>query len=146
MRTLIHERVEAARAGTNPTVMCRMPSGWAVLGDVQGFRGYSLLLPDPVVVDLNALDASARVQFLSDMTVIGDALLDVTDAYRINYDILGNTDAALHAHIFPRYSDEPDEYRPRPVWVSPQRNAEPFDVARDKSLMDANAAAIERQR
>jgi hypothetical protein len=25
--TLIHERVEAARAGTNPTVICRMPSG-----------------------------------------------------------------------------------------------------------------------
>ena len=27
MTTLIHERVEAARAGTNPTVICRMPSG-----------------------------------------------------------------------------------------------------------------------
>jgi hypothetical protein len=31
MSTLIHQRVEAARVGTNPTVICRMPSGWAVL-------------------------------------------------------------------------------------------------------------------
>ena len=54
--TLIHERVEAARAGTNPTVICRMPSGWAVLGDAQFLRGYSLLLADPVVADLNALN------------------------------------------------------------------------------------------
>ncbi len=54
MKTLIHERVEMAQAGTNPTVLCRMPSGWAVLGDAQFMPGYCLLLPDPVVPDLNA--------------------------------------------------------------------------------------------
>ena len=31
-----------------------MPSGWAVLGDTQILPGYSLLLPDLVVPDLNA--------------------------------------------------------------------------------------------
>jgi hypothetical protein len=64
MSTLIHRRVEMARAGTNPTVVCRVPSGWIVLGDTQFLRGYSILLPDSVVPDLNALDKSRRIEFL----------------------------------------------------------------------------------
>ena len=111
MPTLIHRRVEAARNGTNPTVICRVPSGWCVLGDVQFLRGYALLLPDPVVPDLNALDQQGRAQFLHDMTVLGDALLEVTGADRINYQILGNLEPALHAHIFPRSRTEPAPYR-----------------------------------
>jgi diadenosine tetraphosphate (Ap4A) HIT family hydrolase len=78
-----------------------MPSGWAVIGDQQFIPGYSLLLPNPVATDLNALTGEQRNQYLSDMVLIGDALLEVTDAYRINYEILGNTEPALHAHIFP---------------------------------------------
>ena len=64
MPTFIHSRVEAARAGTNPTVICRVPSGWAVLADVQFLRGYSVLLADPVVADLNALAPADRARFL----------------------------------------------------------------------------------
>ena len=45
--TLIHQRVKAANEGKNPTVICKMPSGWAVLGDSQFILGYTLLLPDP---------------------------------------------------------------------------------------------------
>ena len=137
MKTLIHERVELARAGTNPTVICRMPSGWAVLGDAQFFAGYSLLLPDPVVPDLNALGPDERRQYLYDMTVIGDALLEVTDAYRINYEILGNLDPALHTHIFPRYKHEPEGYVKGPVYYYPreQRASRPFDAERDRDLI-----------
>lgn len=144
MKTLIHERVEMAQAGTNPTVLCWMPSGWAVLGDAQFIPGYCLLLPDPVVPDLNALDADARRQYLSDMTIIGDALLEVTDAYRINYEILGNTEPALHTHIFPRYLAEPKEYLGRPVFSYPreERSSKPFDLARDYNLMQNIAAVI----
>lgn len=47
MPTLIHRRVAAAQDGKNPTVICRVPSGWAVLSDTQFLRGYALLLPDP---------------------------------------------------------------------------------------------------
>ena len=69
-------------------------------------QGYTLLLPDPVVGDLNDLSVPQRLQYLSNMSVVGDALLEVTEAYRINYSILGNTDPALHAHIHPRYLSE----------------------------------------
>jgi diadenosine tetraphosphate (Ap4A) HIT family hydrolase len=144
---MIHERVEAARAGTNPTVICRVPSGWVVLGDKQPVRGYSLLLPDPVVPDLNSLAKKERLRFLQDMAIIGDALLEVTDAYRINYEILGNTDPALHAHVFPRYMSEPEKLRKIPVWSYErlQMDIAEFDAERDKQLMQSIAASIRRR-
>ena len=148
MPTLIHQRVRAAQKGENPTVICRMPSGWAVIGDRQFIPGYSLLLPDPVVADLNTLTGMKRNQFLSDMAIIGDALLEVTDAYRINYEILGNTEPALHAHIFPRYLSEPEGPRSVPVWVGYSREenlSRPLDLARDGELMKKLATAIRRK-
>ena len=147
MKTMIHERVEAARAGTNTTVITRVPSGWVVMGDVQYLPGYCLLLPDPVVPDLNSLNGEQRMQFLKDMVIIGDALLEVTETYRINYEIQGNTEPALHAHIIPRYMSEPEELRKIPVW-SYERKRMPlnkFDVERDKKLVQEIRNAIQRR-
>ena len=144
MSTLIYRRVEAARQGSNPTVICRVRSGWVVLGDVQFLPGYSLLLPDPVVGDLNALTMIQRSQFLQDMTILGDALLAVTGASRINYEILGNSEAALHAHVFPRYATEPEEKRQKPAWFYDWKSAVAFDAERDGQLMREIAEAIEQ--
>jgi diadenosine tetraphosphate (Ap4A) HIT family hydrolase len=144
---MIQKRVEDARAGINPTVICRMPSGWAVLGDVQFLRGYSLLLPDPVVPDLNALDVQKRAAFLLDMTTLGDALLEVTGAYRINYEILGNTEPELHAHLFPRHMTEPEDRGKQPAWFYEKSHRESvrFDHERDKRLMQDIADAVQRR-
>src|SRR5512136_151265 len=144
MSTLIHERVAAAEAGTNPTVICRMPSGWAVLCDVQFLRGYSLLLADPVAPDLNALDKRQRAEYLLDMAILGDALLEVTGAYRINYEILGNLDPALHAHVIPRYMTEPEDMRKGPPFLygKDYRNSVKFNYERDKELMKQIAEAV----
>ena len=143
MSTLIHQRVEMAQEGENPSVICRMPSGWAVLGDIQVTPGYSILLSDPVVPDLNALSLEDRATYLRDMSIIGDAILEVTDAALINYEILGNSDRALHAHIVPRYANEPDEQRRKPIWLSDLDKAPKFDAERDKELMNRIAQAIE---
>ena len=136
MSTLIRERVELANQGRSPQVICRLHSGWAVLGDSQFIVGYSLLLPDPVVPSLNDLAPDQRARFLLDMTAIGDALLAATDAYRINYEILGNSEPALHAHIFPRRITEPEQYRFGPVFSYPkaERESRPFDPVRDEVL------------
>lgn len=144
MSTLIHRRVAEAQRGKNPYVICRMPSGWAVLSDRQLLPGYCLLLPDPVVSDLNSLSLKERSTYLQDMTVIGDALLEVTGAARINYEILGNTEPVLHTHIIPRYVDEPDEFRSRPVWFYDGNSAPKFDSERDKDLIQKLAEAIQK--
>ncbi|ARB28703.1 HIT domain-containing protein [Pseudomonas tolaasii] len=113
---LITERVELARNGANDKVICRMASGWAVMGDVQFLPGYCLLLPDPVVASLNDLDTQARAAYLLDMARLGDAVLQATGALRMNYEILGNSEPELHCHIFPRYASEPDDKRKMPAW------------------------------
>lgn len=140
--TAIHRFVEQLREGTLARVVARMASGWAVLGDPQILRGYSLLLPDPVVPDLNSLTGAARTQFLDDMTRLGDAVLLVTGAERINYEILGNVEPALHAHVVPRFADEPAERRRTAVWFHDWATAPAFDDTRDRALADAIARRL----
>ncbi len=135
--TIIHERVDLARKGQNPTVICRLRSGWLVLGDDQRLRGYSLLLADPIRDNLNELDPPERKQFLMDMASVGDALLRVQSPSLINYSILGNTDRALHAHIHPRYDSEAPEHRRTVpiIYHILKMPPVPFDAVRDAGLM-----------
>jgi diadenosine tetraphosphate (Ap4A) HIT family hydrolase len=146
MPTLIHQRVSEARVGKNPAVICQMPSGWAVLCDMQYLRGYSILLPDPVVPGLNELNQDQRARYLLDMALLGDALLEVTGSYRINYAIFCNTEPALHAHVIPRYLSEPEDMRKGPPFLYDlaYQNSIKFDYDRDKELMELIATAIKK--
>jgi diadenosine tetraphosphate (Ap4A) HIT family hydrolase len=125
--TIIHAQVTAAREGREPRVVARLYSGWVLFGEKQFVRGYALLLPDPVVPTLNTLGAKERAQFLNDMSRIGDALLKVTEAARVNYAIFGNKEPALHAHVVPRYADEPQELRAETPWAYDWAAAPAFD-------------------
>jgi diadenosine tetraphosphate (Ap4A) HIT family hydrolase len=147
MSMTIPERIVAARAGTNPTVICQVPSGWVVLCDMQFLRGYTILLAEPVVASINDLFCTQRAKYLSDMTLIGDALLEVTGAYRINYGILGNSDPFLHAHIVPRYMTELEKFRQGLPWSYPNEllDAVVFDYERDKGLIQQIAGAIHKR-
>jgi diadenosine tetraphosphate (Ap4A) HIT family hydrolase len=142
--TSIHRRVDALRAGDDPTFIARLASGWAVLGERQVLPGYCLLLPDPVVPTLNALQGAARQAFLTDMAALGDAVLTVTGAVRINYAIFGNLDPALHAHVIPRYHDEPAELRAAQPWAYDWDAAPAFDPDRHRDLRDRIHAALAR--
>ncbi|MGH8149232.1 MAG: HIT family protein [Steroidobacteraceae bacterium] len=143
-QTDIHRLVAAARAGKEARVAARLFSGWVVLGERQFVRGYTLLLPDPVVGSLNALATQERAQFLSDMARLGDALLKVTGAARINYAILGNVEPALHAHVIPRYADEPDALRTAHPWAYDWQAAPAFDRAVHGPLADSLRAELTR--
>lgn len=113
------DRIGAAHKGENPYVIAKMRSGFAVIGDTQFLPGYCVLLPSSQVDTLNDLDTEERAQYLLDMSLIGDAIEDVCKPKRMNYSIYGNSDAYLHAHIFPRYAWEPEERQPKPVWLYP---------------------------
>jgi diadenosine tetraphosphate (Ap4A) HIT family hydrolase len=145
MTTYIHKCVEQARNGQNPKVIARMASGWAVLGNEQFFRGYSLLLPDPVVPTLNDLPQERRARFLLDMVALGDAILAVTDALRINYEMLGNLEVALHAHCFPRYASEAPDMGVKPIWLydKARRMSVPFSLEEHGPLMAQIRAHLE---
>ncbi|MGE0581319.1 MAG: HIT family protein [Steroidobacteraceae bacterium] len=143
VETVIHRDVAAARAGREPRVLARLDSGWALFGAQQFVRGYLLLLPDPVVPQLNDLEGAARARFLADMARLGDALLATTGAVRINYAIFGNVEPALHAHVIPRYADEPPALRTAQPWAYDWAQAAPFDATALGELAAALRRALE---
>ena len=143
----VTKQVEAARAGVEPALICQVPSGWVVLCTMQYLRGYCILLPDPVVPSLNDLTQQQRASYLYDMSIVGDALLEVTGAHRINYAIMGNSDQVLHSHIVPRYLTEPDEFRLNVPWSYPKEIMDNtlFDHDRDRELMLRLGDAIRKR-
>ncbi len=142
--TVIHSQVAAARAGKEVRVAARLFSGWVIFGERQFVRGYVLLLPDPVVPSLNSLATQERAQFLSDMARLGDALLKITGAARINYAILGNAEPALHAHVIPRYANEPESLRSTHPWAYDWQAAPAFDRAIHGPLAESLRAELTR--
>jgi diadenosine tetraphosphate (Ap4A) HIT family hydrolase len=133
------DRLGAAQRGENPMVLTRMRSGWAVIGDTQFLPGYCVLMSDvPGADHLTDLPRPARADFLSDMGLLGEAVAAACNGLdpsfrRLNYEILGNTDHYLHAHVFPRYGWEPDELLPGPVWHYPRdRWTSPRDAYADE--------------
>ncbi|MFP5289458.1 MAG: hypothetical protein ACLGH5_00465 [Actinomycetes bacterium] len=115
------DRVGASARGENPMVMLELPSGWAVIGDTQFLPGYSLLISkhrDAAM--LSQLTREQRLQFLADLDLLALAVeracIEKDPAFRrVNIEILGNTDAYVHAHVFPRYEWEGPKAE-RPVW------------------------------
>jgi diadenosine tetraphosphate (Ap4A) HIT family hydrolase len=138
MPTGIHKKIGMCEAGQFPQSILRLKSGWVVAGDTQPLQGYCILMADPVVADFNALPESARAQYALDMGRIGDALLKVRGAIRINYETWGNQDPALHTHIVPRFASEAPVLRvqtPRQAydWAA----ARPYSPELDGEWMNA---------
>ncbi|MFJ9848122.1 diadenosine tetraphosphate hydrolase [Streptomyces sp. NPDC101150] len=120
------DRIGTALSGENPTVLRRLTSSFAVIGDIQFLPGYSVLLVDePDVQRLSDLPRPKRLSFLADMDRLGEAVeracRRLDPAFRrINLEILGNRDPFLHAHIWPRYEWEPADAVGAPVWLYPR--------------------------
>jgi diadenosine tetraphosphate (Ap4A) HIT family hydrolase len=121
------DRVGSALRGQNPTVLVRLPGGFAVMGDPQWLPGYCVLLTDhPEAEGLSDLSQADQFAFLRSMADLGEAVEracgQADPAFRrINLEILGNDDAFLHAHVWPRYEWEPPELVHRPVWLYPSQ-------------------------
>ena len=126
------------------TMSAGWPQGGRFCATFSIFPVTASCYPTQSLLPLTYLERSQRAQYLCDMALIGDALLKVTGSFRINYAILGNTDPALHAHIVPRYSWEPDEFRKGPPWSYGKAVMDDrlFDLERDRNLIQQIAEAI----
>ncbi len=116
------DRIGSARRGTNPTVLAKLPEAYAVIGDTQFLPGYCVLLvDDPAISQLSDLPRPRRLHFLESMERLGTAVEAASAEadpgfWRLNYEILGNTDPYLHAHVFARYEWEEPAQIGLPVW------------------------------
>jgi len=143
------DRIGALLRGENPTEILRMKSGYAVLGDYQYLPGYCVLLRVPPAWSLNELTLAERAQFMQDMTLVGDAVMEACCPAKLNYAVMMNLDMVLHAHIQARYAWEPDEYRRGPAWSYPveQRTDEKcyYAVEENIALKERIRAALTKR-
>ena len=141
----ICQRIAQIERGQHPGFIAELPSGYAVLGDSQFFRGYCLLLCRQPVADLEELDADFCAQFLADMARLSAAVSRVIQPHKINLESLGNAVPHLHWHVFPRQLSE--EHPTQPVWLTmpPAGSAEfALDPARDAQLIADLRAALQQ--
>ncbi len=106
---LICERIKGIQNGKNPYFVKELKSGYVVIGDYQSYKGYTLLLCKKHIDELHKLNETTKIQFLKDLSLVGEAVFNAFKPDKLNYELLGNTDRHhLHWHIFPRRSSDPE--------------------------------------
>ncbi len=70
-------------------------------------KGTCYLITREHYVELFDLDDEVLLGFMKEVQIAARVLKDVSGAFKINYEIHGNTVPHLHLHLFPRYIDDP---------------------------------------
>lgn len=119
---LICDRIQMIKEGMNPYFVKELETGYVVLGDNQHFKGYTLFLFKEHKVELFHLDHETKMKFMEEMSVVAEAVSKAFGAEKMNYEVLGNGDAHLHWHLFPRNNGDIENYGNNgrgPVWWYP---------------------------
>ena len=119
---LICDRIKMIQGNKNPYFVRELETGYVVIGDHQHFEGYTLFLCKEHKTELFQLDAATKIKYLEEMTVVAEAVSRAFGAEKMNYELLGNGDAHLHWHLFPRVSGDLENYGNHgkgPVWWYP---------------------------
>lgn len=121
---LICDRIEMIKNGTNPYFVKELETGYAVIGDFQHFRGYTLFLykHHGDKTELFHLEPAERAKFMYEMSLVAEAAAKAFGAEKMNYELLGMGDAHLHWHLFPRREGDIGTRGNKgkgPVWCMP---------------------------
>ena len=119
----ICDRISMIKEGTNKYFVKELDTGYVVIGDNQFFKGYTLFLCKEHKTELNMLDNDFKLKFLEEMSIVAEAVLKATGAEKMNYEMLGNGDAHMHWHLFPRREGDLCGYGNNgrgPVWWYPK--------------------------
>ena len=119
---LICERIELIKQGKNPHFVKELETGYVVIGDGQYFKGYTLFLAKEHVTELHQMEYETKIKFLEEMSIVQEAVAKVFQAEKMNIELLGNGDAHVHWHLFPRKAGDMKGYGHNgrgPVWWVP---------------------------
>lgn len=120
---IVCDRIKMIKEGRNPYFVKELETGYVVIGDNQHFKGYTLFLCKEHKTELFQLDHSTKMKFLEEMSDVAEAVSKAFDAEKMNCELLGNGDAHLHWHLFPRVNGDLEEYGNNgkgPVWWYPR--------------------------
>ena len=112
---LICDRIEMIKKHQNKFFVKELRTGYVVLGDNQHFKSH--------VGELYKLDGNEKIEFLEEMSLVGEAVSKTVRCEKMNYELLGNGDSHLHWHLFPRVSGDLENYGYHgkgPVWWYPR--------------------------
>lgn len=101
-------------------LVAEFPSGLAVLGPSQFYRGYCRLIYRWHAEQLCDSGTALVAAFAADAMILGDAIQQALGCARINLALLGQQIPHLHWHVVPRYADEPEPARSDPPWTRPE--------------------------
>lgn len=119
---LICERIDLIKQGKNPHFVKELETGYVVIGDGQYFKGYTLFLAKEHVTELHQMEYETKIKFLEEMSIVQEAVAKAFQAEKMNIELLGNGDAHVHWHLFPRKAGDMKGYGHNgrgPVWWVP---------------------------
>ncbi len=114
--------IEKSLNGENPYFVKELETGIVILGWNQHFYGYTLFVCKQHVIELYDLEPTFRAGYMQEMSLVAKAVATAFGAEKMNYEALGNGDAHLHWHLFPRVNGDLGEHGVNgkgPVWFLP---------------------------
>ncbi len=120
---LICDRINMIHQGTNPYFVKELETGYVVMGDHQHFWRYTLFLCKYHETELFHLESGFQKIFLEEMVKTAQAVNLAFHPEKMNYECLGQGDAHLHWHLYPRTSGDIETYGNQgvgPVWWYPR--------------------------
>ena len=137
--------LENIRAGKAPNLVAELAHSYVVLGDAQFYRGYCILLAKRHARELFELPREEALALSDELRSVAEAINLVVQPLKLNYECLGNLEAHVHWHVFPRYASEEEKFRRAPLWERPASerivNLAEHD---ERALMASLRAAIVR--
>lgn len=150
---LICQRIALIKAGENPYFVKELETGYVVIGDHQYFKGYTLFLAKDHVTELHHLPSQTKLTFLEEMSLVQEAVAKAFEAEKMNIELLGNGDAHVHWHLFPRRSGDMKGHGLNgrgPVWWVPweEMTAEDCQVKSEErnQMIKALSDELDKQR
>jgi diadenosine tetraphosphate (Ap4A) HIT family hydrolase len=94
------------------------------------FPGRCVVMLHQHATELFDVSPAVRHAFADDVSAAARAIKLAVNAFKMNYEILGNADPHVHCHLIPRQLDEPN---PKvPAWLHPEaQNMLPIENANE---------------
>lgn len=119
MNCLVCDRIDKIKQDINPYFVYELETGYVVIGDYQHFKGYTLFLCKQHVTELHDLDNDFKQKYLSEMSLVAEAVFNAFKPEKLNYELLGTGNAThMHWHLFPRNTGDTPVVGP--VWKLPK--------------------------
>ena len=98
-------------------------------------RGYTVVVwRGRHVAEPTELEPDEAAAYWQELLRVGRALETHLEPVKLNYNLLGNSLPHLHAHVIPRYADDP-----KPGWPFPFPEEEPPPIGEEPFRRDVSA-------